>query len=122
MLEKLQANLPYIFFMLSGYLLIFHQDIGLMVSAAMFYGVGCVMLVTRSAVHRLDLASKRKIRHHMPEVVYEYYPYWILATAVFLLVAFEHAALQFLAFIMLIISLRNLVLRHNNRVKLPSKF
>ncbi len=118
----LYDNLPYIVFALSGYILLYHNEWQLMVSAAMFYGIGCILLVSRSASHRLDPKNKRKIRHHLPEFLYEYLPYWYGATAIFLLVAFEEALMQFLAFILVILALRNLILRHNNRSKSPSKF
>ncbi len=115
-------NLPYIVFTLSGYLIIFHDDWRLMVSAAMFYGIGCVLLVSRSAAHRLDIKSHRKIRHHLPEILYEYMPYWYGATAIFLLVYFDKPWVQFIALLLAIIAVRNLILRHNNRCKEPSKF
>ncbi len=122
MFERIKENIPFLFFFLSGYILIFHDAWQLMISAAMFYGVGCVLIVTRSAVHRLDLESKRKIKHHLPEIVYEYAPYWLAATAIFLMLFFKNAAIQFVAFIIIVFALRNLLLRHNNRVKKPSKF
>ena len=115
-------NLPFISFAISGYLLIFHQGWPLMISAAMFYGVACIILVSRSAVHRLDLESKRKIRHHLPEVAYEYAPYWYGAAAIFLIMVFDNPIMQFIAFLLIIIALRNIILRHNNRTKAPSKF
>lgn|GEM_PF-1616062 len=120
--QFLYDNIPFLSFAVSGYLLIFHQEWGLMVSAAMFYGIGCVILVSRSAVNRLDLESKRKIRHHLPEVAYEYAPYWYGATAIFLIMVFEHPVMQFVAFLLTVIALRNIILRHNNRTKAPSKF
>jgi len=91
-------------------------------SAALFYGVGCIIVVTRSAEKRLDLESKRKIRHHLPEVFYEYAPYWCCATAIFVIMAIENNFVRFAALLLLIYALRNLILRHNNRSKKPNHF
>lgn len=115
-------NFPYLLFALSGYLLLFHDLWPLRLSAAMFYGIGCIILVSRSATARLDAEKHLKMKHRVPEVVYEYAPYWYAATAVFLLMAFEMAIVQFVAFILIVLAIRNLILRHSNRTKAPSKF
>jgi len=122
MYQKLVENIPFICFAISGYLLFFFNSWELRVSAAMFYGIGCIILVSRSAVGRLDRKSKKKVIHQLPEVLYEYLPYWYGATAIFLVLITDNPFLQFIAFILIIIAVRNLICRHNNRTKPPSMF
>lgn len=116
-------NLPYIYFLNSGALLVIGEGWALIFSAALFYSVACIVLVTRSSHRRLDKNNPRKmIKHQIPEMVYEYLPYIYGAVAIFTLMSTKQPVFQFMAFALFVLALRNLMCRHNNRNKARSLF
>ncbi len=118
--KPIYENLPYAYFLISGYLLTFYQGWQMMLSAALFYGAGSIVIVTRSANRRLDNRHKRII-HRIPENLYEYLPFIYGAVALFLIIAVDVEWLKFIAVVLAVIALKNILMRHNNRTKPPKK-
>lgn len=116
-------NLPYVYFLVSGYLIAYYHSWPVYISSAIFYCVGCIILVKRSDYRRVD-RFKGNYQHlqRIPEVVYEYLPYSYFAIAMVILLKLDNQALQFTAIILLILALRNLLCRGNNRRKGKSPF
>jgi|TARA_R110000803_G_scaffold76020_5_gene140462 hypothetical protein len=116
-------NLPYLCCLISAYLLAFYDTWMVYTSAGIFYSVGCLMLVQRSNYRRVDrYKDNPNCQQTLPVLVYEYLPYLYVATAMMLLLKTELAILQFLALCLMIIALRNLLFRSNNRRKAKSLF
>jgi len=115
-------NLPYGYFIISGYLLSIGKAWPMFFSAILFYCAGCITLVVRSAHRRLDKHPTKLLRHVLPELIYEYMPYGLAAIGIFILMITANPIFQFAAFTLFVIALRNLMCRHNNRRKKPSKF
>ena len=116
----LYENLPFIYFGISGFLLSYDTSTPMLIAAVMLYSAACATLVSRSAYRRRD---SRKIRaNQIPEIIYEYLPYTYAAIAIFTIMATSLPSLQFIAFIVIIFAFRNLLCRHNNRMKSPSLF
>lgn len=121
--KVIYENLPYLYFLVSGALLVIGDSWALIFSAALFYSVACIVLVTRSANRRRDKSNgKHLIRHKLPEFIYEYLPYGYGAISIFTLMSTKHPVFQFIAFALFVLALRNLMCRHNNRTKEPSLF
>lgn len=116
-------NLPYLYLLVSGYLIAYFDNWGAFVSAALFYFAGCIILVTRSDHRRTDKKKiKKKNSYTIPTIVYEYLPYCYCAIALVLLLKTNHVSLQFLAIVLMIFALRNLLCRGSNRRKAKSLF
>jgi len=116
-------NLPYLYFFICAYLLAFYSDWAVYASAGLFYVVGCFMLVRRSGYRRVDrFKGNEKNKQMLPFFIYEYLPYAYFAVAMTLVLKTSIPALQFLAFGLMIIALRNLLLRSNHRKKAKSLF
>ncbi|WP_448567410.1 hypothetical protein [Thalassotalea ganghwensis] len=114
--RPIYENLPYFYFIVSGLLLVRGDGWGFVLSAALFYGAGCITLVTRSAARRKDRRIEGK-RYPLPEILYEYLPYGYGALAIFIVIVTENPYFQFASMVICVIALRNLIFRHNNRVK-----
>ncbi|SEL83471.1 hypothetical protein SAMN05216262_1255 [Colwellia chukchiensis] len=115
-------NLPYAYFLVSAYLLAFYETWVVFISAGLFYAAACITLVTRSSHRRVDRHKTAKNNNILPEFLYEYLPYIYVAVAILLLLKTSLAISHFLAFCMMIIALRNLLLRKSNRRKSKTKF
>lgn len=109
-------NLPFIYFAVSGYLLFFFDGWHLVLPAIIFYSAACIILVARSANRRRDKLKKHNKSYPLPTLLYEYSPYLYMATALFMIIVSNTALFQFIAFVIVVIALRNLVCRHNNRM------
>jgi hypothetical protein len=119
-------NLPYAYFLVCAYLLAFYDSWPVFVSVGLLYSAGCITLVTRSEYRRVD---RRKSdddnpikRNKLPEWIYEYLPYGYFAVAMVIVLKTTSPALQFIAFCLMILALRNLLFRMNNRRKAKSLF
>ena len=64
----------------------------------------------------------KNIGKTLPPIIYEYMPYAYFAIAMILLLKTQFPALQFLAFCLMIIALKNMLFRINNRRKAKSLF
>lgn len=115
-------NLPYTYFILSGYLLTFEMTWPILFSASLFYSAGCITLVSRSANRRLDKQKQLGIINKIPEMLYEYLPYIYSAVGVFTIMITKNALFQFCAFTLLVLAVRNLLCRHNNRTSAVKHF
>lgn len=115
-------NLPYIYFLISGGLLVFGNEWALIFSAGIFYVVACIVLVSRSANRRLDKHKDKSIKYYFPELIYEYLPYSYGAIGIFVLMITDNSIYQFGAFALFVLALRNLMCRKNNRNKAPTLF
>jgi len=120
--KVIYENLPYVYFILSGYLLNIGDIWPILFSAALFYGAASITFVVRSANRRLDNHQTKLANQYLPEVIYEYLPYVFVAVAVFIFSNTTKATFQFIAFTLVTVALRNLLCRHNNRSRKPSKF
>ncbi|GLX80068.1 hypothetical protein tinsulaeT_34080 [Thalassotalea insulae] len=120
--KVIYENLPYLYFLLSGALLAYGDSWYYIFSGAIFYIVACVVLVTRSAHRRLDKQNYRAIKHALPELLYEYLPYTYGAIGIFILMSTRQPILQFVAFALFVLALRNLVCRRTNRSKAKGLF
>lgn len=116
-------NLPYLYFLICAYLLSFYGSWMVYASAGLFYLVGCITLVKRSENRRVDrFKDNQNKSQRLPLFVYEYLPYTYFAIAMMLVLKTSEPILQFLAFCLMIIALRNLLFRVNNRRKAKSLF
>ena len=113
--KVIYENLPYAYFIISGYLLTYEMTWPVMISAGLFYSAGCITLVSRSANRRIDKQKKLGIRNKIPELLYEYLPYIYSAVGVFTIMITKNALFQFCAFSLLVLAVRNILCRHNNR-------
>jgi hypothetical protein len=120
--KVIYENLPYIYFLISGGLLVLGDEWALIFSAGLFYIVACIVLVSRSAHRRLDKHKSKSFKYLFPELVYEYLPYTYGAIGIFVLMSSVNPLYQFAAFALLILALRNLLCRNNNRAKARSLF
>ncbi len=118
--KPIYENLPCTYFLISGYLLTFYQGWDALLSGGLFYGAGSIVIVTRSANRRLDNRRKR-MNHRVPENLYEYLPFIYGAIALFLMIAIDVEWVKFTAVFLVVIVLKNILMRHNNRTKLPKK-
>ena len=116
-------NLPYAYFTLCAYLLAFYDSWAVFFSAGLFYCAGCITLVTRSSFRRIDrYKDTSNHKNTIPEFLYEYLPYIYVAVAMTLVLKVSLPALHFFAFALMILALRNFLLRKNNRRKPKSLF
>lgn len=119
-------NLPYAYFLLCAYLLAFYDTWVVFASAGLFYCAGSITLVTRSGYRRLDRykdnPNKLKQKNTLPKWLYEYLPYSYFGVAMIIILKTSLPALQFVAFFLLILALRNLLFRMHNRRKAKSLF
>lgn len=115
-------NLPYVYFILSGYLLTFEMTWPILFSASLFYSAACITLVSRSANRRLDKQKQLGIKNKIPELLYEYLPYIYSAIGIFTIIITKNALFQFGAFTLLVLAVRNLLCRHNNRTSAVKHF
>lgn len=119
-------NLPYAYFLVSGYLIAFYDTWPVFASVAIFYLAGCATLVTRSGYRRLDRYKANEkhpnSKNTLPEWLYEYLPYSYFAFATIMLLKTSLPSLQFLAFFLMMLALRNLLFRVTNRRKAKSLF
>lgn len=121
--KSIYENSPYLCFLISAYLLAFYDTWMVYTSVGIFYFVGCFMLVQRSNYRRIDrYKGTLNSQQALPVLIYEYLPYVYAATAMILLLKTEQAILQFLALCLMIVALRNLLFRRNNRRKAKSLF
>jgi len=118
--KPLYENLPYLYFLISGFLLIFLEGWQPVLSSALFYGAGSIVLVNRSANRRLDNRNK-PFKRRIPENLYEYLPFIYGAFALFIFLATTVDWLRFIAFVLAIIALKNIILRHQYRHRTPRK-
>lgn len=119
--KPVYEGLPYFYFLTSGCLLASGDSVAVMLSAILFYGAGCVTLVTRSYHRRLDKPSESK-QYFIPDQIYEYIPYVTVAVAIFLFLNTTNAYIQLIAFAMGVLAVRILLFRHNNRCKAKALF
>ena len=87
----------------------------MLISSGLFYSAGCITLVTRSAHRRLDKQKKIGINYKLPDLIYEYLPYTYGAISIFILLVTKNSLMQFCAFTLIVLAVRNLLCRHNNR-------
>lgn len=120
--ERIYENLPFGYFVVSGGLVILGDSWLYIVSATLFYGAGCITLVTRSANRRRDKKNLQSIKQVLPEILYEYLPYGYIALGVFIILIVEQEVIQFLAFTLSIYGLRNIMCRHANRNRFTKHF
>ncbi len=120
--KVIYENLPYIYFLFSGALLAYGDSWYFIFSGAIFYTVACVVLVTRSAHRRLDKKNHPGSNCPLPEMLYEYLPYGYGAIAIFILMSTKNQLLQFVAFALFVLALRNLMCRRTNRAKAKGLF
>ncbi|MFB0981657.1 MAG: hypothetical protein QMC62_12165 [Alteromonadaceae bacterium] len=113
--KAIYENLPFTYFIISGYLLTFEMTWPILSSAGLFYSAACVTLVSRSANRRLDKQKKLGIKNKTPELLYEYLPYIYSAVGVFTIMVTKNPLFQFFAFSLLVLAVRNLLCRHKNR-------
>ncbi|MFT6900294.1 MAG: hypothetical protein ACJAXS_000456 [Colwellia sp.] len=109
-------NLPFAYFIVSGYLLTFDMTWPMLTSAGLFYSAGCITLVTRSAYRRLDKQKQLSIKNKLPELLYEYLPYIYSAVGVFTIMITRNPLFQFCAFTLIVLAIRNLLCRRSNRI------
>lgn len=115
-------NLPYAYFLVCAYLLAFYDTWTVFASAGLFYCAGCITLVTRSEYRRLDrYKDNHDKKNTLPETLYEYLPYIYFAVGMIIILKTTLPALQFLAFCLMIVALRNLLFRMSNRRKVKAK-
>ena len=124
--KYIYENLPYAYFLVCAYLITFYDTWPVFASVGLFYLAGCATLVTRSGYRRLDRykANEKQPnnKNTLPEWLYEYLPYSYFAFATVMLLKTSLPGLQFLAFILMMLALRNLLFRVNNRRKAKSLF
>jgi hypothetical protein len=113
--KYIYENLPFTYFIISGFLLTFEMTWPIIFSAGLFYSAACITLVSRSANRRLDKQKKLGINNKTPELLYEYLPYIYSAVGVFTLMITNNPLFQFFAFSLLVLAVRNLLCRHKNR-------
>lgn len=120
--KTIYESLPFSYFSLSFFLFVIADSWSLLLSASLFYCIACITLVTRSAHRRKDKRKRSPLKSRLPELLYEYLPYVYGGVAIFIIMASRHEASQFLAFGLSIVAMRNIICRHNNRMKSPSLF
>ena len=120
--KAVYENLPYVYFIFSGFLLTFEMTWPILFSASLFYSAGCITLVSRSANRRRDKQKKLGIKNKIPEMLYEYLPYIYSAIGIFTIMITKNALFQFCAFTLLVLAVRNLLCRHKNRTSAVTHF
>jgi hypothetical protein len=120
--KSVYENLPYIYFIISGYLLTFEMTWPMLISSGLFYSAGCITLVTRSGHRRMDKQKNVTQEYKIPELFYEYLPYTYAAVGVFTLMITKYSLFQFCAFTLIVLAVRNLLCRHNNRCRSAKLF
>lgn len=115
--KVIYENLPYIYLVVSGGLLSLGDSWPLIFSAAIFYMVACIVLVTRSSHRRVDKDKEYSLNKQLPELFYEYLPYIYAAIGLFMLMSQANNILKFIGFILIVWALRNLLCRHSSRTK-----
>ncbi len=120
--KTIYESLPFGYFSLSAVLFLIADSWPLLLSASLFYCIACITLVSRSAHRRKDKRKNSTFTSKLPELVYEYLPYLYGALAIMTIMASQHEIPQFLAFALSILAMRNLICRHNNRMKARSLF
>jgi hypothetical protein len=111
-----------VYFIFSGFLLTFEMTWPIFFSASLFYSAGCITLVSRSANRRRDKHKKLGIKNKVPEMLYEYLPYIYSAIGIFTIMITKNALFQFCAFTLLVLAVRNLLCRHQNRTSSVTHF
>lgn len=114
-------SLPYFYFIVSGFLVFRYDNNLMLMSAAVIYIVGAMTLVERSNYRRQDRRRKISGNWFLPELVYEYIPYVYIGVGILLTKESDSIWLRALAFMLLVLAVRNLSLRLVNRKK-NSKF
>jgi len=94
----------------------------MLISSGLFYSAACVTLVTRSAHRRMDKQKALSLKHKIPDLIYEYLPYTYGAVGVFTLMITKNQIFQFFAFTLIVLAVRNLLCRHNNRCRSTKLF
>jgi hypothetical protein len=120
--KPIYENLPFIYFIISGYLLTFEMTLPMLISSGLFYSAGCVTLVTRSAHRRMDKQRALSLKHKIPDLIYEYLPYTYGAVGIFTLMITKNQVFQFFAFTLIVLAVRNLLCRHKNRSRSTKLF
>ena len=119
-------NVPYVYFLTCGYLFAFYETWPTITSAALLYCAGSITLVTRSEYRRLDRRKPEvkniSTKYKLPEWLYEYLPYGYFAFAMIIMLKTNLPGLQLFAFCLMILALKNLLFRVNNRRKAKSLF
>jgi len=113
-------TIPYLYFFFGTYLLAFYDSWVVYAPVALFYLGASIMFVKRSDYRRGD--RLRHVKQTLPLPVYEYLPYFYLALSITVLIKSHAPWLQFLAFCLMIIALRNMLYRMGNRHKTKSLF
>jgi hypothetical protein len=120
--KSVYENLPFAYFIVSGYLLTFEMTWPILISAGLFYSAGCITLVTRSEHRRMDKHKQAEGKYIIPELFYEYLPYIYSAVGVFTIMITKKPFFQFCAFTLIVLAVRNLLCRHNNRIRSAKHF
>jgi hypothetical protein len=120
--KAVYENLPFAYFIVSGYLLTFEMNWPILFSAGLFYSAGCMTLVTRSANRRMDRQKSLGNKYKIPDLFYEYLPYMYSAVGVFTLMITKDSIFQFCGFTLIVLAVRNLMCRHNNRIRTGKHF
>lgn len=115
--RAIYENLPFAYYIVSGYLLTFEMTWPILISAGLFYSAGCITLVTRSANRRMDKYKDQSKQYKIPLLFYEYLPYTYGAIGIFTLMITKNSLFQFGAFTLIVLAVRNLLCRHNNRCR-----
>lgn len=119
--KVIYENLPFSYILISIYLLISYNNQPLVMSSTIFYCAACITFVRRSANRRQDKVSLRSLKVCVPELIYEYTPYSVIAISVIVLSQKDHFLYQIVAISLLFLALRHLLCRHFNRLTRPSK-
>ena len=118
--KSIYETIPYLYLFTGAYLLAFYDAWEVYIPAGLFYLIGSIMLVKRSDYRRID--RLKSLKQTLPLPVYEYLPYLYLAISMTVLVKSHVPWLQFLAFCLMMIALRNMLFRMGNRHKMKSLF
>jgi hypothetical protein len=119
--KSVYENLPFVYFIVSGCFMTFSVSWPMLLSAGLFYVAGCITLVIRSSHRRIDKHNTNFLPSKIPELVYEFLPYTYGAIGIFTIMVTSDAKFQFCAFILIVLAIRNLLCRHNNRTKTSNK-
>jgi hypothetical protein len=117
--KVIYEKLPLAYILISSSLLVNHQMQTMLFSSVLFYCAACITFVERSANRRRDKETSYSIKRHIPELMYEYMPYGMVAISVISLLKNKQEVWQFSAISLIIVALRHLMCRHFNRLKRP---
>ena len=120
--KVIYENLPLAYIVISGYLLANHQIQSMLFSSVLFYCAACITFVERSANRRQDKDTTELMKRYIPELIYEYMPYSVVAIGVIAMMKNTHEVWHFFAISFIILSLRHLLCRHFNRLNRPLNF